>query len=586
MAAQRAVGIDLGTTFSAAAWIDPTGKTAMIHGPTGETLTRSAAYFEDHSVIVGNDARRAGTLKPERYVECVKRDMGQSVHERPLLGEYYPPEALQACILHQLRQDITREIGPDFSVVITAPAFFDEPRRRATAIAGEIAGLKVLDIVNEPTAAALAYGERLGVLRTIASHRQAIKVLVYDLGGGTFDATLLEIHSQGFRTLATDGDVFLGGRDWDERLADLACRAFVARYGADPRVDAVTRQRLLFAAEQAKHTLSARRKATVRFDREGRTWEAEISREQFEAAASDLLERTAHTVREILKTAGVGWNDIDRILIVGGSTRMPMVPQMLGRISGKPPSEAVSPDEAIARGAAIYARWLLDSASGQPAPYRITDVNSHSLGVAGVVVDSRKPVHAVIIPKNSPLPVKVTRTFVTKTDNQRSIVIRVLEGESRDPNECTLIGHAVIRDLPPGLPRGHRVQVTYEYQANGRLHVEAAAVDTNSQIQFEIVRNSGLPDEWIGPWKKVVTQAGGLAMMRQVLKEQTARSHSAPPPLENLLDAQIVDWLDAEEVDSPPPAAPKSARKAKSASQEPVTLELVEEIEFGPPLDE
>ena len=220
MAKRKPIGLDLGTTNSAAAWVDHTGRTAMVPNAEGELLTPSVVLFDDAEVVVGKEARNAATVHPEKVAEWVKRDMGAPVYSRPIRGEYLPPEVIQACILRKLKADILRTLGPDTSVVITVPAYFDEPRRKATADAGEMAGLTVLDIVNEPTSAALAFGETAGFLAPTGTPLEEMTVLIYDLGGGTFDVTLLRLAPRDIRTIATDGDVQLGGHDWDLRLVD------------------------------------------------------------------------------------------------------------------------------------------------------------------------------------------------------------------------------------------------------------------------------------------------------------------------------------------------------------------------------
>lgn len=481
MAKKRPAGIDLGTTFSVAAWVDQTGRTALIANSEGEMLTPSAVLFQDDTLVVGKEAKKAGVLRPARLALWVKRDMGSPVYSQPIDGVYLPPEVIQACILNKLRADIVRAVGPDAAVVITVPAFFDDPRRRATIIAGQIAGLGVLDIVNEPTAAALAFGEHLGMLGPGGTPQGRINILVYDLGGGTFDVTLLEVHPSGFRTIATDGDVQLGGRDWDMRLVDLVSQDFVKKFREDPRENPVSLQRLLTEVEHAKHTLSGRQRATVQVDHAGNSHEVKVSRQEFEEVTADLLERTRLTTQQLLAAGKLEWKDVSRLLLVGGSTRMPMVSKMLQDLSGITPDYTVNPDEAVARGAALSAKYLLDSAAGGPLQpkYRVTNVNAHSLGIEGIEQDTLDKVNTVLIPRNTPLPAKATETFVTKVYNQRSIAIRVLEGESAIPGECTLIGRTVIKNLPPNLPKGHPVEVTYEYAANGRLSVRARVPGTD-----------------------------------------------------------------------------------------------------------
>jgi len=512
MANQKAIGIDLGTTNSAAAWVDETGRTAMVTNAEGDLLTPSVVLFDEAEVVVGKEARTATTVIPDRVAEWVKRDMGAPVYNRPIRGEYLPPEVIQACILRKLKTDVTRNLGPETRVVITVPAYFDEPRRKATADAGEMAGLTVLDIVNEPTAAALAFGEVVGYLSPTDPTQQEMNVLVYDLGGGTFDATLLRLAPGDIRMLATDGDVQLGGHDWDMRLVDYMAEAFKTAHGADPREDPAALGRLYNAVIDAKHTLSARNRTSVRIDHAGQSAEIPVTRQQFEEMTADLLERTAYTSRQLLIAAKMEWQDVSRILLVGGSTRMAMVSQMLQQLSGIAPDHTVNPDEAVARGAALYAHYLLakqDQTSPEPA-YEVTNVNAHSLGVEGIEQETFRKSNFVLIPRNTPLPARFTEKFITKSEGQRSIVIQILQGESSLPGECTAIGRTVIRDLPTGLPKGWPVEVTFEYGTNGRLNVRAVVSGTHREVTLELERNVGLSNEGISRWMEVVSAAGGF----------------------------------------------------------------------------
>ena len=315
-------------------------------------------------------------------------------------------------------------------------------------------------------------------------------LFVYDLGGGTFDATLLRLAPGNIQTIATDGDVQLGGHDWDLRLADYVADQFQKAHGVDPRKDAAAMNRVLAAVIDAKHTLSARSRAVVRVDVGGQVMEVPVTREQFEEMTADLLERTAYTTRQLLAAAKMQWRDVSRLLLVGGSTRMPMVVDMLRQLSGLEPDHTVNPDEAVARGAALYAAYLLDKEAhgGQHAELTITNVNSHSLGVEGIDPETLRKTNVVLIPRNTPLPAKVTQRFATKSEGQRSIVIQILEGESSLPSECTAIGRTVIRDLPEGLPKNWPVEVTFEYGANGRLTVQAMVPGTGQSAMLELER--------------------------------------------------------------------------------------------------
>lgn len=520
MADARAVGIDLGTSNSAVAWVDESGRSVMLRNAEGDILTPSVVLFDDAEIIVGKEAKRLGPLYPDRVAEWVKRDMGKPAYSRPIRGERLPPEVIQACILRKLRADIVATLGPHHKAVITVPAYFDELRRKATADAGEMAGLGLLDIVNEPTAAALGFGEVLGYLSAQGKPLAEMVVMVYDLGGGTFDATLLRLAAGDIRTLATDGDVQLGGHDWDTRLVNYAAEVFQKAHGCDPREDPASLARLYSAAVEAKHTLSARSRTILRVEHAGRVCDVPLLREQFEEMTADLLERTAYTTRQLLQAAGLSWSDVARILLVGGSTRMPMVARMLQAMTGRVPDRTVNPDEAVARGAALYARYLLSLDRGPGGtPFRVTNVNAHSLGVEGIDPETLRKVNIILIPRNTPLPAKATQRFMTKTEGQRSIVIQVLEGESSLPGECTAIGRTVIRDLPAGLPKGWPIEVTFQYQRNGRLTVHAVVPGTDRQGVLDLERDAGVSPEGMARWKQAVAEAAGFDGFEEMIQE-------------------------------------------------------------------
>lgn len=506
MANQPTVGIDLGTTNSAAARIDDTGRTVMIRNSEGDLLTPSVVLFEEAEVVVGKTAQSATAVHPELVAQWVKRDMGLATYSRPIRGEYLPPEVIQACILRKINADVVETLGSKAGVVITVPAYFDEPRRKATADAGDMAGIDLLDIVNEPTAAALSFGETAGYLTDSGDIREAMTVLVYDLGGGTFDVTLLKLAPGDVRTLATDGDVQLGGHDWDSRLVDYVTDSFMEAGGLDPRDDPGALNRLYSLVVEAKHTLSARTHASIRVDHGGRTHDLDVTREKFEELTADLVERTSHTTRGLLKDARLDWPDISRILLVGGATRMPMVVRLLYDLSGLTPDRTVNPDEAVARGAAIYANYLLakqDDDRSEP-DFEVTNVNSHSLGVEGIEPETMRKTNVVLIRRNMPLPAKFTETFTTKRAGQQSIVVQVLEGESSLPEACTAIGRTVVRDLPPDLPQGWPIEITFEYGTNGRLHVAAVVPGKDRQVELDMERDGGLSGERADEWKSAV----------------------------------------------------------------------------------
>jgi molecular chaperone DnaK len=499
------VGIDLGTTYSALACLDEAGRPRTVPNREGELLTPSVIQFTDKNVVVGRAAMEAMVWDMANIAECAKRELGQRVYPKTIRGRAYPPEVLEALILYKLRTDASRHIGPIERAVITVPAYFDEVRRKATMDAGYMAGLEVWDIVNEPTAAALAFGFKEGFLQPDGTSLQPQRVVIYDLGGGTFDVTVMEIRGRDFRTLATDGDMRLGGRDWDQRLVDYVAEEFIRTYGVDPREDANACGLLLRECEAAKRALSQELVTTVSFEYQNCPNRTRITRKLLEELTADLLERTAFTTRQALEAAGLTWKDIDRVLLIGGATRMPAVRRMLEQLSGKPPDRSVSPEEAVAQGAALHAGLLQARHLGQPPPFTFRNVNAHSLGVAGVDPATRQKQTAVLIPRNTPLPASARRIFRTQKANQRSIKVEIVEGESILADECTRVGKCTVRDLPLNLPAKTPIEVQFRYAENGRLSVTVRVTKTDIVLQHELMRPNSLTQEQLEGWRNYIT---------------------------------------------------------------------------------
>jgi len=497
-----AVGIDLGTTYSVVACLDDLGRPRTLLNAEGEKLTPSAVLFDQDETIVGKEAIKAIGTDAERVAECPKRALGSRLYDKLLEGRRFPPEVLQGWILNKLRLDSQRELGDFHQVVITVPAYFDEVRRKATQDAGYIAGFEVLDIINEPTAAAVAFGFQQGFLQA-SGPAEPYHLLVYDLGGGTFDVTVMEIRGREFATLATDGDVQLGGRDWDQRLVDYVAEEFLRRCGADPREDANSAGLIWRQCEEAKRTLSARSKASIKCDYQGHSAHVEVTRERFEEMTRDLLDRTSFTVRQTLQAAGLQWAELDRVLLVGGSTRMPAVYNMLRDLSGRTPDRSVSPDEAVAHGAALHAGLLRDQHQGQAPRFSIRNVNSHSLGVVATETHSKRKRNAILVPRNTPLPVTAQRTFTTLKANQDSIRVQIVEGESATPEDCAQIGRCSVRPLPPNLPFQTPIEVQFRYEENGRLTVLVSCA--GQRLQHEIQRDNTLAPEQLRGWRRQVS---------------------------------------------------------------------------------
>ncbi|GAB6187188.1 Hsp70 family protein [Thermopirellula anaerolimosa] len=500
-----AVGIDLGTTFSVIAWIDAQGRPETIPNAEGERLTPSVVFFDGEEAVIGREAVKAFSLDPNQAAECSKRDVGYPIYHKVIQGKRYPPEVIEAFILNKLRRDATAQLGEFSRVVITVPAYFDEVRRKATQDAGYMAGLEVIDIINEPVAAALASAYESGFLDRPGPRDRPQRLLVYDLGGGTFDVTVMEIRGREYITLAIDGDVRLGGWDWDQRLVDLAAEAFIRRHGIDPREDPRGWGKLWRECEEAKRSLSARQRVLVPFEYQGKSAEIELTRSAFEEATKDLLDRTRFTTVQALKAAGLHWQEIDRVLLVGGSSRMPMVRSMLRELSGKEPESVVAADEAVAWGAALHAKRRIDKAQGNPTAFRVRNVNSHSLGVVGRDPLTKRRRVGVVIPRNTRLPISAKRRFRTSHDGQRSILVEIVEGESTFPEDCSAIGRITVADLPPNLPAKSPVDVVFHYEANGRLRVKVAVPDTAAEVSGEFSRETGLPKEHLDGWRQYIS---------------------------------------------------------------------------------
>lgn len=504
-----AYGIDLGTTYSVLAKLDENGRPVTICNAEGDPLTPSMLLFDGDDVIVGKEAVRAMAMEMDPIADSPKRQLGMRYYDKTLHGRSYPPEVLQAFILNRLRLDANSRQEPLRQVVITVPAYFDEIRRKATFDAGRMAGLEVLDVLNEPSAAALAFGFQQGLLST-TGQMGTRRILVYDLGGGTFDVTLMEISGNEFRMLATDGDMRLGGRDWDMRLVDFVAERFVRQYGVDPRKDANRIGRLIRDCEEIKRALSARQRTPLICDYGGQTLRVEITRSQFEELTRDLLDRTTFTIRQTMDAAGLKWGDLDRVLLVGGATRMPAVSQMLLSLTGKAPDGSISADESIAHGAALYAALLLAKQRGESLPYSIHNVNSHSLGVVAAESKTKKRANVVLIRKNTRLPAVHRRVFKTHKHGQQSLLIQIVEGESASPDECAQVGRCTVHGLPPDLPIQTPVTVEFSYSESGRLKVRMALDGKGDFVEYPITREEALSPLEILTWRQVITGDASL----------------------------------------------------------------------------
>jgi molecular chaperone DnaK len=492
---QIIVGIDLGTTFSAIAYIDQFGKPEVIANREGDRTTPSVIYFDGENPIVGIEASRMAVIEPKRTVECVKREMGNPSYRFNVDGKDYFPEDLSAMILRKLKIDAEAVLGRSVEkAVISVPAYFKDSQREATKQAGKIAGLDVIRILNEPTAAALAYGLDKGMGSQV--------ILVYDFGGGTFDVTLMKIENREFTILATDGDSKLGGRDIDARLVDWFAEEVLRERGVDLRLDPRTKQDLWDKAEIAKKDLSSREGVSPVLMVGDKPLRVDLDRASFEEMIQDLIQRTRECMGRALAAANVAWSGVDTILLAGGSSRIPAVRSMIAAVAGKDAARDMNPDECVAMGAAIQGVVSVTESEGASAVATLVggadivvrDVTSHSLGVKALSADRKRYINSVLIPRNTPIPCERKKTFATNEDNQSRVEIEVLQGEDEDPRspEVQLIGKAGLGNLPPHKAGDLVIEVSLKYDVDGVIGVSASELMSGQTICEVVMQKSGL----------------------------------------------------------------------------------------------
>ena len=547
MSQNLAIGIDLGTTHTIASIVGKAGHSEILRDREGDHLMPSVVLFDTDRTIVGHEARLRGRSRPTRFAACPKRDIGQPFYRQPLDGIQLPPEVIQACILNKVRVSMLAPLGKECGVVIAVPAHFNEVQRQATALAGEMAGLRVLDLINEPVAVAVAFGEHTPLFRPDTVEQAPTRLLIFDLGGYTFEGTLLEVAAGTIRTIATERMPDLGGHDWDLRLTDVFAERFIREHGADPRETAAGLDHLLQLAAQAKIALTTRSHATVSINFKGNLTSVRVSREEFEAMTGDLLGQAMSLCETILAQAGWKWSEITRTLLVGGATRMPMVTDALTKKLGQAPEAGVCPDEAVARGAALFAANLMQvgEAIGRLPRFKLANVSTHSLGIEGVDPVSGQKINKILLPRGTQLPAKITRDFVTRQNHQQAVTIKVLEGESLNPRECVTIARIALRNLPEDMSDQWPVEVTYAYDAHGRISVDARIRYTDREVHLETARLGGVSELHRARWKLLVMSAPGFASYQEM--DRWVRAMDAPPP--------VVIVSSPEEVDSPEEAA-------------------------------
>ena len=519
----KAVGIDLGTTNSVVAVLEG-GEPSVIANAEGNRTTPSIVAFKSEEVLVGELAKRQAITNPDNTVRSIKRHVGTDWKEK-FEDKEYTPQEISARILQKLKRDAEAYLGDDVTeAVITVPAYFNDAERQATKEAGQIAGLNVLRIINEPTAASLAYG---------LENNEDQKILVFDLGGGTFDVSILEISEGVFEVKSTSGDSKLGGDDWDQRVMDWLIDKFKSSTGIDLSKDKMAVQRIQEGAEKAKIELSSTSETEINLpfitanDAGPQHLLEKLSRSEFEKITADLVERTKEPVENALSDAGMQYSDIDHIILVGGSTRMPSVQQLVKTLTGKDPHKGVNPDEVVASGAAIQAGVL----KGDVKDVLLLDVTPLTLGV-----ETKGGIMTKMIERNTTIPTKRSEVFSTAENNQTQVEIHILQGEREVAAGNKSLGRFTLTDIPAAMAGTPQIEVTFDIDANGIVNVNAKDLGTGKEQAITITGGTALEDDEIDRMIKDAEQHANEDAKKKELVETRNMAEGMVTSTEKMLD--------------------------------------------------
>ena len=532
----KAVGIDLGTTNSVVAVLEG-GEPTVIANAEGNRTTPSIVAFKSEEVLVGELAKRQAITNPDNTVRSIKRHIGTNWKQN-FEGKDYTPQEISARILQKLKRDAESYLGDDVTdAVITVPAYFNDAERQATKEAGQIAGLNVLRIINEPTAASLSYG---------LENNEDQKILVFDLGGGTFDVSILEISEGVFEVKSTSGDSKLGGDDWDQRVMDWLIDKFKSSTGIDLSNDKMAIQRVQEGAEKAKIELSSTSETEINLpfitanDAGPQHLLEKLSRSEFEKITADLVERTKEPVEKALSDAGMQFTDIDHVILVGGSSRMPSVQQLVKSLTGKDPHKGVNPDEVVASGAAIQAGVL----KGDVKDVLLLDVTPLTLGV-----ETKGGIMTKMIERNTTIPTKRSEVFSTAENNQTQVEIHILQGEREMASGNKSLGRFTLTDIPAAMAGTPQIEVTFDIDANGIVNVNAKDLGTGKEQAITITGGTALEDDEIERMIKDAEQHANEDAKKKELVETRNMAEGMVTSTEKMLE-ENKDKATEEEVTS------------------------------------